>query len=65
MPAFMRRALPNPVSGKHAAKYQPEAGYEVIPTSAARDLVAYICGLKRDYHIPAAITGAKPKEVEK
>jgi cytochrome c oxidase cbb3-type subunit II len=50
------------ITGKHAAKYQPEPGFEIIPTAAARDLVEYIRGLKRDYPLPAHITGAQASE---
>jgi cytochrome c oxidase cbb3-type subunit II len=49
------------ITGMHAAKYQSESGFEIVPTEQARDLVEYIRGLKRDYHMPAAITGAKPQ----
>lgn len=43
----------------------PEEGKEIVPSSDARALAGYILGLKRDYHLPAAITGAKPKEEAK
>lgn len=42
----------------------PEAGYEIVPTAEAKALVEYLLGLKRDYHLPAAITGIKPVKEE-
>ena len=39
----------------------PEEGWEIVPTTEAKALAGYILGLKRDYVIPASITGVKPK----
>ena len=30
----------------------PPAGFEIVPTAAARSLVAYLLSLKKDYHLP-------------
>jgi len=38
------------VSGPHA----PGPGYEVVPTQEAKDLVAYLISLKRNYPLPEA-----------
>jgi cytochrome c oxidase cbb3-type subunit 2 len=32
----------------------PKSGYEVIPTSAAKNLVAYLLSLRHDYPLPEA-----------
>lgn len=40
----------------------PGEGLEIVPSNEAKALVEYILGLKRDYHLPASITGVKPKE---
>ena len=53
------------ITDKHAAKYLPDSGYEIVPGQDARDLVEYILGLKRDYDQPASITGKKPAVEEK
>ena len=37
-------------------------GYEIVPTTEARNLAAYVFGLKRATHLPASITGIKPPE---
>ena len=47
------------ITGKHAAKYAPDSGFEIVPTQEARDLVEYIRGLKRDYDKPASISPPK------
>jgi cytochrome c oxidase cbb3-type subunit II len=43
-----------PLRGTHFA---PKSGYEVVPTPQAKQLVAYIRSLKRDYALPVALTG--------
>lgn len=35
-------------------------GREIVPTSEARALAAYVLGLKRDEPLPVSLTGAKP-----
>jgi cytochrome c oxidase cbb3-type subunit 2 len=35
-----------------AAKFAPEAGYEVVPTAEAEALVDYVLSLKKDYPVP-------------
>lgn len=32
----------------------PKAGYEVVPTAEAKDLVAYLLSLRHDYPLPEA-----------
>jgi cytochrome c oxidase cbb3-type subunit 2 len=34
--------------------YRPETGYEVVPTEDAKNLVAYLISLKRNYPLPEA-----------
>ena len=36
------------------AKYQPPAGYEIVPTERAKRLVAYLQSLTLDYELPEA-----------
>lgn len=51
-------------TGKHAAKFNADSGFEIVPTQEARDLVEYIRGLKRDYDKPASISPPKPVVTE-
>jgi cytochrome c oxidase cbb3-type subunit 2 len=42
----------------------PPAGYEIVPTSEAKALVAYLLSLKKDYHLPdekGPVPVAKPE----
>ena len=34
------------------ANEAPPAGFEIVPSSEARALVAYLLSLKKDYHLP-------------
>jgi len=43
---------PDALQSKLPPKYQPPAGYEVVPTERARDLVAYLLSLKDTYAYP-------------
>lgn len=50
---------------KLPANLMPKESEEIVPTDEAKALVDYIRGLKRDYDVPASITGAQPKEEKK
>ncbi len=48
------KSTPNPKAVKLAKGYQPEEGYEVIPTPDAIALVAYLQSMDRTYALPEA-----------
>ena len=43
---------PSPEAIELPAEYHPGAGYEVIPSQRAKDLVAYLMNLNQDYELP-------------
>jgi cytochrome c oxidase cbb3-type subunit 2 len=64
MPAFRFLFVEQPVSGPPSVdavdvrgKYAPAPGREIIPTQDARDLLAYLLSLKREYPLPEAGSG--------
>jgi cytochrome c oxidase cbb3-type subunit II len=71
-PAYKHLYTEQPIQGQGAANalplrgthFAPKAGYEVVPTPAAEQLVTYIRSLKRDYALPVALVG-KAAETKK
>jgi cytochrome c oxidase cbb3-type subunit II len=69
MPAFRHlytvRLAQGPAAAnalKLPAGYAPKAGYEVIPTPEAEELVNYLLSLKKDYPIPGVSMAAPTKK---
>jgi cytochrome c oxidase cbb3-type subunit 2 len=59
MPAYRFLFIERKISGAPAADAlaltgadAPPAGYEIVPTAAAKSLVAYLLSLKKGYHLP-------------
>jgi len=58
----LKFALSHEFTDAQTSSLLPQDGYEVVPTEDATALAGYILSLKRDSHLPATITGLKPKE---
>ncbi len=62
MPSYRRLYDVRKIQGEGSAsalplagtKYEPAAGYEVVPTQEAEQLVNYLLSLKKDYPIPGS-----------
>jgi len=63
MPSYRHLYTVRKIQGQGAAtalplagtKYEPQEGYEVVPTQEAEQLVSYVLSLKKDYPTPGSI----------
>lgn len=61
MPSYANLFIVRKIEGQRSAEaldlpdgFAPKAGYEVVPTAEAKNLVAYLLSLRHDYPLPEA-----------
>lgn len=69
MPSYTYLFTVRKIEGQRAAdaldlpeEFAPKSGYEVVPTAAARNLVAYLLAQKHDYALPEAPVKNNPAQ---